>query len=330
MEKELNGMQTTAINYLTGIKKVDEVSDPVICNGIKSGYVTHDYNDNGLKMGNLTIVTGKTGSGKTSWTRQILISAIRQNVNTFMFVGETSLAKEKHKLVRLTAKPNEIVCNYGLAGVRLYTPSKEAIARFDEMFSKFIFLTDVTTIRESKTNPSMFGKILIAMKHMATDNNVKLFILDNMMVLCEKSGNAIFDEQKKITLALKTFAEEAKVHVILVAHPKKGEGNQDISGATEIQNLSDTIVRYVRLSDVEKASMIKANPEKKDFFKRISAMVLTEKIRDDGQQRIAHLEWEPERGILFDVSEIKAASEYEQQGWWTKAVNKQEIVDIYY
>ena len=330
MENIPNGTQITAPNYLAGIKQTNEILDPVVCNGIKSGYVTHDYNDNGLKMGNLTIVTGKTGSGKSQWVTQVVISALRQNVNTFMFVGETSLAKEKHKLVRLTAKPNEIVCNYGLAGVRLYSPCKEAVVRFDEMFQHLLYLTDVTSIRDSKLNPSLFGKVLIAMKNMAKDNKVKLFILDNLMVLCEKSGNAIFDEQKKITLSLKTFAEEAKVHVILVAHPKKGEGNQDISGATEIQNLSDTIVRYVRIGDAERASLIKVNPDKKDYYKRISATMITEKIRDDGQQRTAYFEWEPERGILFDLSEIKAAAEYEQQGWWTRAVNKQKIVDIYY
>ena len=317
-------------NNIAGIKTINEIGEHVACNGWRSGYVTHDFNDNGLKAGCLTVVTGKTGSGKTSWTRQILLSVIRQHVNSFMFIGESSLAKEKNRLVRLIAKPEEVVCKYGLAGVRIYTPCKEAITRFEESFKPYLYLTDMTAIKESTTNQTIFGRIFIAMKKLLAEQNVKFFILDNLMMLCEKRGNAIFDEQKEITKILKNFVNETGTHVILIAHTKKGAGSQDISGATELTNICDTILRYSRIRDEDKASLIKVNPDKKDFFKRISACVTVEKIRDDGRENISWIEWEPERGILFDVSELKSAAEYEQQGYWTKSVNQSKIPDIYY
>ena len=312
------------------IKTLSEIPRYEYVNGIKTGFITHDYNDNGLKPGCLTIVTGKTGSGKTTYVRQILISCGLQQIACYMFMGETSLEKEKDKLARLIAPKEEIVSFYGVGGSKLYKASERANSIFTEQFEQFFYLSDCKSLKEQKDNTSRFVKIYNGMKKLASEKGVKLFILDNLMMLCEKNSNALFTEQKNIIIALKSFTEETKSHVILVAHPKKGEGHQDISGATEIMNECDSIVRYIRISEEEQEKLISRHRDKEYFLKRISAKLEVNKIRDDGKNIIMWLEWCPEKGALYDISELPEAQKYEEQGLWTKALNKNNQKDIYY
>ncbi len=314
------------IEKKTNAKHPDELNKPILVNGLKTGYVTHDYNDNGLKPGCLTILTGKTGAGKTTYSKSILVAMALQQVNSFMFVGETSIEKEKLRLARLVAPKEEIKVYEGLAGSKNYIPTEKAIEAFDSVFSRYIFLSDLSTLKEIKENKTVFQKILAEMKNLATYFDVKLFILDNLMVMCERTGNNLFSEQKQIALALKQFCEETKTHVILIAHPKKGEGNQDVSGATEVINLADTILRYTRLTDEEKNEFTKDNPGKESFYKRVSAQLLVEKIRDEGRNKPAFFEWEPERGILWDLSDLVHAKSYEEQGLWTRYIGQESKI----
>ena len=45
--------------------------------GFSSGFLTHDYNDSGMKPG-LTLLTGKRNQGKTTFSRQLIIAAAMQ------------------------------------------------------------------------------------------------------------------------------------------------------------------------------------------------------------------------------------------------------------
>ena len=151
---------------------------------------------------------------------------------------------------------------------------------------------------------------------------VKVFLLDNLMVLCSSHGSKLNLEQKTIAETLKIFAVQRKVTVLLVAHQRGGEGQQRISGAQEIANLADTIVRYVRIFDDTKESTTKNLPIDEEYKDRISAMVITEKIRDEGSMKMAYLEWEETNGALYELSTLDKAKEYEVMGYWTRHIPK--------
>jgi hypothetical protein len=75
---------------------------------------------------------------------------------------------------------------------------------------------------------------------------VKLFILDNMMSLdleALEGGNSNV-KQKSLIVRLKDFAKDNKVHVIVVAHPRKTTAflrKNDISGTGDITNVADNV-----------------------------------------------------------------------------------------
>jgi len=111
----------------------------------------------------------------------------------------------------------------------------------------------------------------------------------------------------------------------LIAHPKSGDGHQKISGAMELENSADSIFRYVRIDDEEKEHLLKKVP---DHVKaRISAMLFTEKVRDDGSMLISYLEWDSMRGAVYDLNSMHNAKDYERMGYWTRAVSKYENTD---
>lgn len=306
------------IPKLVGVVNSLSVEPAKLKNGIRTGFITHDYNDNGLKYGKTTILTGRRGEGKTTYSRQIVYSVARQSINSFIYVGETTRGNEKNKLARLCAEEGEIVMEYGIAQNKIYSPSIQAIERYDKYYSKYIYLADTDSI---KRNGRLFENLIFEMRKMAKSYNVKVFLLDNLMVMCEKEGNALFSEQKAISLSLKAFAEETYTHVVLIAHPKKGKDESLVSGAAEIENCADTIIRYIRLDDEQKEQLAKKMPENKlRQLERASARIKMEKVREDGYKKVGWLEWDAKKGAVYDVSDLSAANWYEEQGFWTRSL----------
>lgn len=306
---------------LVGIDVATDIEHAKVTNGIASGYLAHDHNDNGLKPRSVTVATGQTGGGKTTYVRQMPMACAMQRIKSFIFAGETSTGNELNKLARLCAEKGEIVAHSTTGGGTRYVPALQAIERFKKNYSQYILMTDVQTLNAKSGDK--FKTLLAQMNNMARHHQVKLFVLDNLMILCEKQGNQVFSEQKDIVVSLKAFAEKHQVHVILIAHPKKGNGQEDISGATEIVNTCDTILRYVRISDENKKELIKKYPVITNILERASAFVLTEKVREDGHKRMSWLEWDTQRGALYDLSTLPMASVYENKGYWTRAINDQ-------
>ena len=253
--------------------------------GFSSGFATHDYNDSGVKPGNLTLLTGKRNQGKTTFSRQVVLSAAQQSVKTFLLYGEGSLGYEKGYLVRLTARKDEIIGEDNGYGRKTFRACDSVEKRFDNFYSPYI---EFYSLKEKKSK-TLFDDLFYKMKLSAQDGT-KLFVIDNMMILTADQPDT-FKAQKKIISDLKTFAVKYEAHIILIAHPKKGEGDQSISGALEQENTADTILRFKR---VYEPSKLKVPSEFEQAEKnKITAMVTNEKVRDGGTGHNMYLEFDP-------------------------------------
>lgn len=294
---------------------------------VSTGFVTWDYNDCGFTMGNVSLLTGFRGEGKTTVARQTMISMAKQKVKSFVFIGEANVEDEKNKLSRLCASSDEIIKTYNMGGKELYTASDNARKRFDEKYAEFIMFSDCSNMRSvfpeiKKDSKKMFDHLLNEMETVAKYNDVKVFIIDNLMVLCSGSGNVKFTMQEKIISSLKEFANKFNVHVCLIAHPKAGAGLEKISGSQDIENLSDSIFRYVRVFDSNRETILKPYKLEKEIKDRVSALLFTEKVRNDGARNITFFEWDNIHGAVYDISTLRKAKEYEDKGYWTKAIGR--------
>ena len=115
-------------------------------NGVCSGFVGIDYNINGLKDGWVTLVTGRRGDGKTTFTRQILLSYAMQGIKSYMFCGESGQSKETQLLARLNAPTESIIRTTGQGGRPIYNITEETMTEFSNKYSGLIGLSDMEQI----------------------------------------------------------------------------------------------------------------------------------------------------------------------------------------
>jgi len=327
---EIFGLVKAILPEIKGIKNSIKVGKHKKKKSIATGYLTQDYNDSGYRMGCLSLYTGRRGEGKTTYTRQGLISVAKQKEKCFMFCGETTIESEKNKLARLCAENTEISSSQNIGGRIEYYASDKALSNFNELYGEYILLSDCETMKQAfpelkKSSKTLFDNLLLEMKKLARSFGVRIFILDNLMVFCNNMGQGKFSMQEYIAANLKSFVNEFGVHCCLIAHPKSGEGYQKISGAQEIENIADSIFRYVRIDEEIVNKLAKKMPiHTRD---RISAMLLTEKVRDDGSSIISFLEWDSKRGAVYDLSLMHQASNYEQAGFWTRQIGQYTQTD---
>jgi len=291
-----------------------------VTNFLWSGFATHDYNDTGLKAGKVTIITGIRGSGKTTLAGQITVAVTQQNHKVFCYFGETPMSETIESFAHMTSSRELIDETSNGAGRVIFTPSPKAIDIFNKNYgNKILFYEDDVKSTINKYD-LMKDKMAACVKR-----GYKLFIIDNLMVLTIKRQGVKFynkfDEQTRIMDDLKQFAKDHAVHIIMLAHPNAG--GEKVSGAMEIENLADTIIKYKRV-DEETAIAMGANfgiPEHE--ARKISAVVLNEKVRNHGTSYPMFLEWNAEHGIVVDIAyreDIKEnADRYSKKNWFSRA-----------
>jgi len=159
--------------------------------------------------------------------------------------------------------------------------------------------------------------------HELAEKGVRMFILDNMTILNRKSGNEKFAEQERIITALNQFKIESGAHILLVAHQAKHDTR--VSGLSLQEDLADTVLRYLRIKPdnrKEVSGWLSSSKLPESAKQNISALLLTEKIRDNGTEYPALLTWDDERGACIEVSSNIKAAEYEHAGYWVKHIEK--------
>ena len=306
-----------------GLQKGSDIDVKLLEDGIASGFVTHDFNDSGLKAGCLTVLSGRRGGGKTTLAKQVVMCAAQQDVKSFCYFGESDVELEKGSFARMVALDGEISYRENLGGRRIYKPDPVAVDRYDQKYGDKIYFF-CTPKNDIPVN--IFQKVIDRMK-VAVKRGCYLFLVDNLMLLTKESGSSEFEQQAKVTMALKKFALDHGVHIILVAHPKNGE--LKVSGSMEIEQRADTILHYVRVNnpDLKKMQLEDGIPEHEG--ENISAIILNDKVRNDGESRTIFLEWDGKRGVVMEVTATtlpertrEISQEYYDRGWFSRPSKK--------
>jgi hypothetical protein len=145
----------------------------------------------------------------------------------------------------------------------------------------------------------------------------RLFVIDNMMKLTTDQANAL-DAQKRIIADLKEFAVRSESVIVLICHPRKGDGDQSISGAQEQENTADTILRFSRCDGMQGGP--KEFPQQ-DAAK-VTAKVTCDKIRNGGTMHPMFFEFDHERQANIEIvylPDIKwSADKYMTDGFFSR------------
>ena len=216
---------------MSSIKKVDIAA----LEHVKTGFTELDRSILGLFMSEVTILSGSNASGRSSWLNTLLLNITQQGYKSALWSGELP-DYILSAWIRMVAagKRNMRLSQYGDG--KYYVPS-QTCERIDAWLDGKLFIYN----NEYGTK---WEQIFHDME-LLLQVGVKIFVLDNLFSLdidiLEGDKN---NKQKELILQIKDFAKRNKVHIILVAHPRKTIAflrKNDISGTSDLQNAVDKI-----------------------------------------------------------------------------------------
>ena len=222
--------------------------------GIETGFIELDSHLEDLKGGELSVICGRNGEGKSTIISQIIAHAIDKEVGVFLFSGEMSEQKVQEWLYRQIVGNNERYLQSVEGKYRTKKEPKDYVIRAIKQWHKGkFFMFDLSA---EKANNLKF--LLDRMQLCAQRYGVRLFCIDNLMSALHENADSLNSDQSNFIQDLKNFATNNDVHVVLVVHPNKGkseiavkeEGNldkNDISGTSNISNKADNIIAVERI-----------------------------------------------------------------------------------
>ena len=197
----------------------------------------------GLAEGGVTVVSGRRGEGKSTFSGPVLLNAVQEGHKVCAYSGELSSYKFMEWIFLQATESKYIGYKTDArSGKNVAYVSTEIQDRIKEWLAGKFFLYDNSFLQDTNETESVLKVFELCAKRFGCS----LFLIDNLMsILC--SPDEENKAQARFMAKVKAFANKYKVHVIVVAHPRKTKQdekftNDDISGSSAISNLADNVL----------------------------------------------------------------------------------------
>ena len=221
--------------------------DPMTIPRIMTGIPQLDNMIGGLAEGGVTVISGKRGEGKSTWSGPVLLNAVQEGRKVCAYSGELSSYKFLEWIFLQATETRYIGYRNDPKSGKNYACVDPIIQqRIKDWLSEKFFLYDNSYLQETNQTESVLKVFELCAKRYGCS----LFLIDNLMsILC--SPDEENKAQARFMSQVKAFANKYKVHVITVAHPRKQKAgekftNDDISGSSAISNLADNVLNIER------------------------------------------------------------------------------------
>ena len=185
-----------------------------------------------LRPEELTVLAGINGAGKSLFASQCMISAMEQGFKCLSVSLEMS---PKAQLARMWRQASLQV-----------EPTMEAGLQFTKWSNDKLWFYD----QHGTINP----KNLVSVLRYAYDKlGINIVLVDSLMTMSMNSDD--WNGQKQVVQSLANTARHLGIHIILVAHARKGQSIKDrldkwsVSGSSDITNRADNVIILGRLFD---------------------------------------------------------------------------------
>lgn len=220
---------------------------------------TLNFLTGGMELGEISIIAGETGSGKTTLVSMCVAEIIKHD-KCFCIYGESTIEKQAHAHYRQMTPYTDndyTFVNYYKDGqktnVGKFFVSESAEKKIKEQTAKKLFYYDPKGGMD-------INSIMEVMRVAYEKGGIKYFVLDNIMQIETITDNEI-KEMKDNFEQLRRFVIDNKVHCIVLAHYRKSNDYgvfrrrlEEIAGTSAIGNKCATALNIIRLDNVDKES----------------------------------------------------------------------------
>ncbi|GMF66625.1 unnamed protein product [Phytophthora fragariaefolia] len=191
----------------------EEIVNPLRACGLQSrAFPSLNRLMKGHRMGEVTVLTGPTGCGKTTLLSQLSLDLCGQGVSTLWGSFEIKNTRLMHKMLTQLAQRN-------LSGdVNAFEAAADRFETLPMYFLRFFGSTDV-------------DEVLDAMEYAVYAYDVQHILLDNVQFMMAGQGRGFdkFERQDAALDKFRKFASAKNVHLTLVIHPRKEQEDQDLT-----------------------------------------------------------------------------------------------------
>lgn len=183
----------------------------------------------GFMFGQVILLTGKRGNGKSTLGSQFVCEALRQGYNGFIYSGEL---------------PNFYVKSWIDGQIYGHSHLTNAqIGECEDMYRDRLFIYNSSLIETDELDD-----LLTVVEDTIIKKDIKFVLLDNLMTaLSAETNEQLYRRQSEFVGRLAKMAKAYNNVIMLVAHPRKSKAqfdNDDVSGTADITNRVDVVMSY--------------------------------------------------------------------------------------
>lgn len=183
----------------------------------------------GFMFGQVILLTGKRGNGKSTLGSQFVCEALKQGFNGFIYSGEL---------------PNFYVKSWIDGQIYGHSHLTNAqISECEDMYRDRLFIYNSSLIETDELDD-----LLTVVEDTIIKKDIKFVLLDNLMTaLSAETNEQLYRRQSEFVGRLAKMSKAYNNVIMLVAHPRKSKAqfdNDDVSGTADITNRVDVVMSY--------------------------------------------------------------------------------------
>lgn len=217
----------------------------------------------GMCVGQLVLLTGQRGDGKSTFMSQLIANALEQGESIFAYSGELADFHFKRWLDNQLAGMRNLEIEDDVFSGKVARMKDDIQQYINDWYKGRAYIYDNEFIPSSKEEKKT---LVETVEKVIKNYNCRLICIDNLMTAMEDCNDQrnLYLMQSNFVGELKKIAMKYQVVIILVAHPRKsGMGqqseftNDDVSGSSDITNKVDIVINYSRDKNGDADSLLR-------------------------------------------------------------------------
>lgn len=208
----------------------------------------------GFFLGQFVLITGERGQGKSTLASQFITRAMQHGFPALIYSGELNDWMVQDWIVRQLAGNEHIICSMANSGFKTFSVSTNTFDGIAKHFGGMIYNYDNGIIDNNNEFENQ-EPLLKTIENAIKQYGCRVILIDNLMTaITDDMSSDFYRLQSEFAKSLALLAKRFHALIILVAHPKKTNGqrsfsNDDVAGSSNITNLVDVVIKYSRSED---------------------------------------------------------------------------------